>query len=286
MVVAVRLIGLEHRELGVVFPIDALVPEVPPELVDALQPPDEHPLEVELERDPELQIDVEGAVVGREGACVGASGDRLEDRPLELHEPSIVEHSTHRPERRGPRKDVSPGRVVGDEVKVPAPLLQVRVLEAVPFLGKRPKRLREHRPALHEDAQLARPRRAEVPVHADDVAQVDLVELREPVLGQARLREHELEIAVAIADGHELQLAEVALEHHAPGHDESLRRRRVGREIGVGLADHAGRRRFVDIEDRVEVDRERPLPSQAFERRAPGREHLGLAPGGPRFLDR
>ena len=54
-VVGVRLVPLEHRELGVVGRVDALVAEVLAELVDALQPADDQPLEVQLGRDPQVQ---------------------------------------------------------------------------------------------------------------------------------------------------------------------------------------------------------------------------------------
>src|SRR5207247_529380 len=86
----------------------------------------------------------------------------------------------------------------------------------------------------------------------------------------------------AIADRHELELPEVALEDHAPDHDEPLRGRRVGREVGMSLADRARGRGLVDVEHRAEVDRERPISSQTIERGPPCREHLGFATGGGR----
>ena len=73
VVVAVGLVGLEHRELGVVVAIDALVAEVAPQLVHALHAPDEHPLEVQLERDAQLHRDVERMVRG-ERTGVRAAG--------------------------------------------------------------------------------------------------------------------------------------------------------------------------------------------------------------------
>ena len=40
-VVGVRLVELEHRELGIVRPVDALVPEVVPDLIDAIESADD-----------------------------------------------------------------------------------------------------------------------------------------------------------------------------------------------------------------------------------------------------
>ena len=53
--VAERLVRLEHRELGVVADRDALVAEGAVDLVDALEPADEQPLEVQLRRDAQVE---------------------------------------------------------------------------------------------------------------------------------------------------------------------------------------------------------------------------------------
>ena len=67
-VVGVRLVPLEHRELGLVLVRDALVAEVLAELVDPLEPADDQPLEVELGRDPQVEVAVELVVVRDERA--------------------------------------------------------------------------------------------------------------------------------------------------------------------------------------------------------------------------
>ena len=59
LVVGVGLVPLEHRELGVVLVRDALVAEVLAELVDAVDAADDEPLEVELGRDPQVEVAVE-----------------------------------------------------------------------------------------------------------------------------------------------------------------------------------------------------------------------------------
>ena len=59
VVVRVGLVPLDHRELGVVLVRDALVAEVLGELVDPLEPADDQPLEVQLGRDPQVEVAVE-----------------------------------------------------------------------------------------------------------------------------------------------------------------------------------------------------------------------------------
>ena len=116
---------------------------------------------------------------------VRAAGDRLQDRSFELDEAALLEHRADRAQDRGAREHRSSGRLVGDQVEVPAALLQIRVLQPVPLLGKGPERLREHRPALGEQAELAAPRRAHRALHADDVAEVQLAQQRERVRRRA-----------------------------------------------------------------------------------------------------
>ena len=91
LVVGVGLVPLEHRELGVVLWRDALVAEVLAELVDAIDPADDEPLQVELGRDPQVEVAVEGVVVGGERARQGAAVERLQDRRLDLDEAVVVE---------------------------------------------------------------------------------------------------------------------------------------------------------------------------------------------------
>ena len=86
VVVGVGLVPLEHRELGVVLGRDALVAEVLAELVDAVDAADDAALQVELGRDPQVEVAVEGVVVGGERPRQRAAVERLEHRGLDLDE--------------------------------------------------------------------------------------------------------------------------------------------------------------------------------------------------------
>ena len=101
LVVGVGLVPLEHRELGVVLVRDALVAEVLAELVDAVDAADDEALEVELGRDPQVEVAVEGVVVGGEGPRQGAAVERLQDRRLDLDEAVLVEPAADLGDRAG-----------------------------------------------------------------------------------------------------------------------------------------------------------------------------------------
>ena len=85
-VVAVGLVELEHRELGVVAGGQALVAEHPPDLEHPLEAADGEALQVELRRDPQEELHVERVVVRGERLGQRAAGDRVEDRRLHLDE--------------------------------------------------------------------------------------------------------------------------------------------------------------------------------------------------------
>ena len=89
--VGVRLVPLEHRELGLVLVRDALVAEVLADLVHALEPADDEPLEVELGRDPQVEVGVELVRARHERVREGAAVARLQHRRLDLDEALAVE---------------------------------------------------------------------------------------------------------------------------------------------------------------------------------------------------
>ena len=85
-VVAVGLIDLEHRELGIVPRADPFVAIDAAQLVDPLDAADQQPLEVQLQRDPQEQVDVERVVMRLERPGRGAAGDRVQRRAFDFDE--------------------------------------------------------------------------------------------------------------------------------------------------------------------------------------------------------
>ena len=64
--------------------IDALVPEVVPDLVHAIEPAHDQPLQIQLVRDAQEERHVERVVVRRERARRRAAVERLQYRRLDL----------------------------------------------------------------------------------------------------------------------------------------------------------------------------------------------------------
>ena len=140
----VRLVELEHRELGVVPSADALVAVAAPDLVYALHPADDEPLQVELRRDAHVEVHVEGVVVRAKRPGGRAADHGVHRGRFDFEKADLVEDRAHRPDDVAPRAKHVRHLGVGDEVDVSLPVPKLHVLQPVPLLGQRPVGLREN----------------------------------------------------------------------------------------------------------------------------------------------
>ena len=116
--VAPAHVGLEHRELGRVAGINALVAEHPTHLVDPIGAADHRPLEIELKSDTQTHVNVEGIEVGIKRAGCGTTVDQLQDRSLDLKETALVEGATHRAGDNGAGAHHLARLFTNDEIRV------------------------------------------------------------------------------------------------------------------------------------------------------------------------
>ena len=215
-VIAVGLVGLEHRELGVVPGAHAFVAVDAAEFEDTLHAADEQPLEMELKRDAEHQWHVERVVMGGERPRGGAAGGLLERRPFDLEIASRGQHATDRfDDPAASHKPVADALAV-DEVEVSHPLPQFGINEAVVLVGGRFQRLREELEVRDEHRHLARLRPAEPAVHADDVAEVEAVNHLPDFGANLLLPEHQLDASGAVVEVDEHEAAGVPQQHDPP----------------------------------------------------------------------
>ena len=75
---------------------DTLVAKVLADLVDPLEPADDQPLQIELGRDPQVEVARQLVVVGHERTSGRPAVERLEHRRLDLEEPVAVEERADR----------------------------------------------------------------------------------------------------------------------------------------------------------------------------------------------
>ena len=96
VIIPIRLVELEHRELGVMPRRDAFVAKIPVDRENFLEAADHQPLQIELRRDAQVQVHVQRVVMRAKRPRRGAARDRLHHRRLDLEVVARDEELAHR----------------------------------------------------------------------------------------------------------------------------------------------------------------------------------------------
>ena len=168
LIVAVRLIELEHRELRVVPRRDAFVAEIAVDLVNALEAADDQPLQIQLGGDPQIQIDVERVVMRPERTRHRAARNRLHHRRLDLEVAARIEELAQRREHLAAHLEHLARLGIHDQIQIALAVANLDVRQPVPLLGQRHVALREELEARRPDRQLVRARAEQMAFDADD----------------------------------------------------------------------------------------------------------------------
>ena len=191
---------------------DPLVAEVLADLVDALEPADDQPLEVELGRDPEVEVLLEVVPVGDERLREGAAVARLQHRRLDLDEAVRVEVAPDRGDDAAAGEEVGARLLVHQQVEVALAVALLDVGEAVEGVRQRRAVLRQQLELDHLQRRLAAARLGGVAGDADDVAEVDV-----------DLAGEQLDPPAAVDEVEEGDLPHLAPREHASREPERLR---------------------------------------------------------------
>jgi hypothetical protein len=235
----VRLVELEHRELGIVPRRHALVAEIPVDLIDALEAADDEALEVKLGRDTQIHIEVERVVMRHERARGRAARDRMHHRRLDFHEtPRLgLEPLAHEADHARTKLEHAPRFRRHDEIDVALAIALLDVGEAVPLVGQRTQRFRDEAHRVGLDRKLAGLRAHERAFDAYDVAAVPALDRFVRIAKRVRLREH-LDRARDVLDLDEADFALPAPRHDAARDADAtidFRQRFSGPFFGIGV---------------------------------------------------
>ncbi len=269
--VGVRLVPLEHRELGVVLGREALVAEVLADLVDPLQPAHDQPLEVQLGRDPQVHRAVERVVVRRERPRQRAAVDRLQDRRLDLDEALVVEEAADRGDDLA--RVMKSSRVSSLAIRSSSRWRKRVSVSVRPwcFSGGGRRDLASSVPVVDLDRQLAAAGLEDRAVGADQVAEVERERARSSASSPSTSRPRlQLDAPGAVDQVEERHLALAAARGQAAGDAHPLVRLLAGFESCVRRLD-VGDRRHARVGVRERVD---PRLPQCLELAAAGGEQL------------
>ena len=221
LIVRVGLVELEHRELRIVLRRDPLVPEVAVDLVHALEPAHDEPLQIELRRDPQKELHVERVVVRDERTRQRAARDRLHHRSFDFEVAAGVQEAADRGEHLTAHLENPPGVRVHDQVEVTLPVPDFHVAQSVPLLGQRHEALDEELEARSKYRELVRPGPEQLAPDADEVPEIEQLEDREVALGERVLADIDLDPRSPVGNDQEVGLAKTSNRNHPP------RRRRL-----------------------------------------------------------
>ncbi len=264
LVVGVGLVEFQHRELGVVPRGDPLVAEVAVDLVHAVEPADDEALEEQFRGDAEVEVQIEGVVVGGEGLGGGPAREGLEHRGFHFEVAPGVEKRTQLAQEARPQLEDVPNLGVAEEVQMALAMPRLGVLELekpLPLagldLGGVEMFLRKGAEALGQEdesgrlqGQLTRAGPEKGALHTDDVAQVQEPEGLPAGLADPILLEIGLEPLAAVGEIQKAGLA-VLPDGKDPSRNGCRRRGglqfllRTGAERGDGAANGVGVAVFV-----------------------------------------
>ena len=217
LVIGVCLVEFHQRELRIVPCVDTLVTEYTADLVDALEASDDQSLEVQLERDTELDVLVQRIIVSLERPGCGTAGVGHQHRCLDFHESPAVEEVTDLLDDLGSLDEGIFNLGINDQVQIPLAIAHVGIGEAVMLLGQHLDALAEQDDLGGVNGDLARPRPEEEALDAQDIADVILLECLVVVDADAVSGNIDLDVALKVCDVRERSLTHNALEHHTAG---------------------------------------------------------------------
>ena len=240
-------------------PVDAFVAEIVADLVDALEPTDDEPLEVQLVGNAQIQWHVERVVMRQERPGRGAAVLRLEDGGLHLQVAQSVQVATHGRDHPRPGHESPPHLRMHSQVGIPLPVSlfgigETRMPDESPRMAlflpewEGPERLGEQRHRFHAHRDLTGARPEERPRDPDHVSQVEQVDEPEHLFAKVVAAEVQLDPRPLVRE-----VPEHRLPVRTPGDQSARQANRLA--LLSAVREQPQRRRYVV--GRVEAVRER-----------------------------
>ena len=172
---------------------------------------------MQLGGDAQVQIDVQGVVMGHEGTRGSAALHRIQDGRFAFDIAQVVEVPADGAVNEGSLLKGLPDFRIDDEVHVALAVAGIHVLEAAPLVGQRTDGLGQQHVALDVQGDLAALGAEHFALAADDIADVQLLKPVVFFLAQIVHLDVDLDAAVLVLQVAEGGLAHAALAHEAAG---------------------------------------------------------------------
>ena len=213
------------------------VAEVLADLVDALEAADDQALEVELGRDPEVEVLFEVVPPASRTAARSASVARLQHRCLDLDEARRVQWRRIAANDAAAEEEVGARLLVHQQVEVALAVAQLDVGEAVEGVRQRRAVLASSSSSVTWSDVLAAARLGRMARHADHVAEVDVDLGREQLIRPLRsTRSRKVIFPISAAPARARPAGTAATRSVSPGSTSSARARPRRSRPGLGSA--------------------------------------------------
>jgi|ERR1700724_1985712 hypothetical protein len=131
--ISVGPVGLEHRELGIVFSRNAFIPEIAIELENFVEPAHEQALEIKFRGDAQIKVKVERLVMCLKRLRRCAACNCLQHRCFDLKKTSLLEETADLAHDRNPLGKCFPRLLVRNQIKITFAVARFDILQAMPF---------------------------------------------------------------------------------------------------------------------------------------------------------
>ncbi len=133
----------------------ALVPEIPVDLVHFLETTDGESLQIQLRRNAQIHWHIQGIVVSDEGLGGGTTGDGVKHGGFDFHETPVIKEPADKTDRRGTHFEQLATLWIDDEIDITLPIAQFLVRKAVIFIRQGAQGLGQQPGAFHIDVEIA-----------------------------------------------------------------------------------------------------------------------------------
>ncbi len=235
-VVGIGLVELQHGEFRIPAPTQTLVAKVTVDLVDAIQPAHGQPLQIQLRRNPKVEVQVQRVVVGDKGPRHGPTRDRLHHGRFHFDEAMRIHETPHRLHQLAAlQKDFAHLRI-HHQIDIPLPVAQFHVGQTMPLLRQREQVFGQKSDCVHVHGKLAGFRAEQVTSDPDVIPQVEQSVKFEALVAYGIPPDVDLQALATLLQVRKSGLAHQPNRHNAPG--DTNRHPRVFQLLGglVGIA--------------------------------------------------
>ena len=200
------------------FDVHPFVPEYPAQFVHPFQTAHHQTLQIQFRSNPEIQVDVQGIVMGDEGPCSGAPRDGVQHRGLHFQVALVVQHLPDAFDDLGPFHEHIPDFRVHDQIHIPLAVADFLIFQSMPFFRQGFQGLGEEFQFLDTDGGFPHMGLEHSAFHSHDIPDIQQLHHAVGLFAHFVLPDVQLDLAGLVLEIHETGLAVAPDGQETAGH--------------------------------------------------------------------